>query len=179
MAKVAPTPAMSIATVFQHRRLFNLFLGLSCLFGATPAIAQTANFGSLSLTPGFELDESSLNGYTGGSYSFSALTNRDQQGNSCLGYGDSQPDYIFTLEQDFTALQLVVDSGGADTTLVIQGPEGFWCGNDIDDFNPDANVLSEDLKAGTYSVWVGTMTPGDRQNYTLTISEEQSEVENE
>lgn len=156
----------------SHRWLLKLALAVSCVLGTTPALAETANFGSRSLTPGFSLEDGNVTGYTGGSYSFSALANRDIQGNSCLGYGDSQPDYILTLEKDFTALQLMVDSGGADTTLIIEGPEGFWCGNDIDDFNPDARIVGEDVKAGSYSVWVGTMTPGDRQNYTLTISEE-------
>ena len=163
-----------MATPSTNRWLLKLALALGLIFSASPAMAETANFGSRSLTPGFGLEDGNVTGYTGGSYSFSALANRDELGNSCLGYGDSQPDYILTLEQDFAALELIVDSGGADTTLVIEGPEGFWCGNDIDDYNPDAHIIGEDVKAGSYSVWVGTMTPGDRQNYTLTISEEVS-----
>ncbi len=166
-----------MAIFSKNHCLLKLALALGCILSATPAMAETANFGSRSLTPGFGLEDSNVTGYTGGSYSFSALANRDQQGNSCLGYGDSQPDYILTLEKDFTALQLIVDSGGADTTLVIEGPEGFWCGNDIDDYNPDARIIGENVKAGSYSVWVGTMNPGDRQNYTLTISEEVSSDE--
>lgn len=161
-----------MAKLFKNYRFLKLAIALGCVLSATPALAETANFGSRSLAPGFSLEDGSVTGFTGGSYSFSALANRDEQGNSCLGYGDSQPDYILTLEQDFAALQLVVDSGGADTTLVIEGPEGFWCGNDIDDFNPDAQIIGENVKAGSYSVWVGTMNAGDRQNYTLTISED-------
>ena len=163
-----------MANSYSNYWLLKLALALGCILSAAPAMAETANFGSRSLTPGFSLEDGNVTGYTGGSYSFSALANRDELGNSCLGYGDSQPDYILTLEQDFTALQLMVDSGGADTTLVIEGPDGFWCGNDIDDYNPDARIIGENVKAGSYSVWVGTMAPGDRQNYTLTISEDVS-----
>ncbi len=148
-------------------------LGLACLLNINGAIAeQTTNFGSRSLTPGFGVEDGSVTGFTGGTYSFSALSNRDGDGNSCLGYGDSQPDYLLTLEQEFEELQLLVDSGGADTTLVVEGPNNsFWCGNDIDELNLDAQIIGEGFKAGSYSVWVGTMTAGDRQNYTLTISE--------
>ena len=142
------------------------------LSGSTSAMADTANFGRRSLAPGFGVDDGNVAGYTGGSYSFSAIANRDSNGNSCLGYGDPQPDYILTLEKDFAALELIVDSGGADTTLVVEGPGALWCGNDIDDFNLDARVLGKLVNAGSYRIWVGTMTPGDRQNYTLTISEE-------
>jgi len=160
-----------MATFSPTALALQLSLALGYMLCATSAMAETANFGSRSLAPGFTTQDGMITGYTGGSYSFSALANRDELGNSCLGYGDSHPDYKLTLEKDFTSLLLVVDSGGADTTLVVEGPDGFWCGNDIDELNADASIIGEDVKAGSYSVWVGTMSPGDRQNYTLTISE--------
>ncbi len=146
---------------------FSVFLAL----GGTRAIAQEANFETRSLSPGFSPETGSVSGYTGGSYSLSALSNRDREGNACLGYGDSRPDHILVLEAPFQTLTLQVDSGGKDTTLMVQGPDGFLCGDDTDSVNLDAQLVAKDWKPSRYKVWVGTMEPGNRGAYRLTISE--------
>lgn len=165
---------LKFKTTITHTLGHSLSLGFSLglLAIAPPATAEETNFGSRSLAPGFAAEAASLSGFTGGSYSFSALSNRDRDGNACLGYGDARPDYILTLEQDFSRLSFSVDSGGADTTLLIRGPGGVWCGNDISKLDLDAQIQGQDLKAGSYSVWVGTMVAGDRQSYRLTLSED-------
>lgn len=148
-----------------------LGLGWGLLCWASPSRAEDANFGSRTLAPGFSAEQAMVNGFTGGSYSLSALSNRDRQGNRCLGYGDSHPDHILTLETRFEQLTLTVDSGGSDTTLIIEGPMGFLCGNDIDELNLDAQVSAVDWEPGDYRIWVGTMASGDRQNYRLSLEE--------
>lgn len=158
----------------RSRPRLGLSVGLLCwamLAWTMPAEAKEANFNKQTLTPGFGAESATTTGHTGGSYSLSALSNRDLLGNSCLGYGDSQPDHVVVLTSLFPQLTVQVDSAGGDTTLVIEGPDGFLCGNDIDELNADALVSGESWQPGTYRIWVGTMTPSDRRNYRLSWNE--------
>ncbi len=167
-----------VNSVFIRRFLAHRFaiagaVSLGCVLAGLPAIAETANFARRELSPGFSPEDGAVSGHTGGSYSLAVISNRDRNNNACLGYGDSRPDHILVLESDFEVLTLQVDSGGRDTTLMIEGPEGFLCGEDVDTANLDDQISSKPFKAGSYSVWIGTMEPGDRQNYRLLVTESQ------
>lgn len=144
------------------------FTSALCLM-ATAVAGQGANFGSLTLGAG--RTSGVLSGTTGGGVSLPAIvSNSDRHNNKCLGFGDNQPDHLLVLEQNFPNLRLRVNSGGADTTLVVQGPEGVVrCGDDTSASNKDASLNDTDWKAGTYRIWVGTGTPGLRRDYTLNI----------
>ena len=143
----------------------------SSVVSATVALAQTANF------DGFTLDgtkkTASVGGSTGGSVSIPAIIgSSDRSGNKCLGFGDSKPDHLMTLTQGVTKLTLKVNSGGRDTTIVIQGPEGeLRCGDDTGS-KKDASFSGNNWSAGTYKIWVGSMAPGDRGNYRLSAQAE-------
>lgn len=54
-------------------------LALGAAIVAQPVIAQTANFGTLKLSAGFNPAQGVVEGYTGGSYSLSAISNRDRE----------------------------------------------------------------------------------------------------
>ena len=156
------------------RALTLAFVGAAA-FISLPAetLAQgEANFEERSLQPGFSDEQGMLNGRTGGSYSLAAISNRDVEGVACLGYGDSRPDHILTLQADFTQLAFQIESRGQDTALLIQGPGGVRCGEDASSTNLDDRIELKDLKRGQYSIWVGTMMPGNRQGYRLMVSEE-------
>jgi hypothetical protein len=137
----------------------------------TPVIAQTSNFGTISLSPGTEPATKAVEGYTGGSYPLSAISNRDQDKKACIGFGDPNPDHILILEKDFANLKILVNSGG-DTTLLIKGPEEttIRCGDDTGK-NKDASIVGSNWKHGTYKIWVGTFDPGVKRNYTLTVQQ--------
>ena len=139
---------------------------------ATPLVAATANFSTLTLKPGFESEQGITNGHTGGSYSLSAMSNRDKDKKVCIGFGDPNPDHILVLEQDFDNLKILVNSGGQDTTVFVKGPDDqtIRCGDDTGR-SKDASVSDKQWKKGTYQLWVGTFNPGDRYNYTLTVEE--------
>lgn len=146
-----------------------LIAGLAIL-GSTPVLAQTANFGNLTLALDFPPESGIVAGSTGGSYSLPSLVNRDRNNNLCLGYGDETPDHKLVLEQDFPQLNIKVDSGGNDTTLVIKGPDGLaLCGDDTGSNNKDASIEAANLKAGEYSIWVGAINPNQNWNYTLSV----------
>ncbi|MBD2580439.1 hypothetical protein [Oscillatoria sp. FACHB-1406] len=136
-----------------------------------PVAVLAANFDSLTIKTGFR--QSTVNGFTGGSYSFSEqFSSRDRNGKQCLGFGDTNPDHILTLQNDFPKLNLQVSSGGNDTTLVMQGPndETLRCGDDSDR-SRDASIKDVNVPAGTYKIWVGSVQPGQRWNYRLSVSE--------
>ena len=137
------------------------------VLGALPVLAQS-NFGELTLSANKQ--SGTLTGSTGGSTSLPAIvSNRDRNNHKCLGFGDPTPDHILVLQQSVPNLKLRVNSGGSDTTLVVQGAQGeVRCGDDAKG-GKDASLADTDWQAGTYKVWVGTATPGVRRDYTLYI----------
>jgi hypothetical protein len=147
-----------------------VLLSSGVMLAALPVLSgEKSNFGTLTL--GADKPSGSISGSTGGSTSLPAIvSNSDRNGNKCLGFGDPTPDHILILQQDFPSLKLRVNTGGTDTTLVIQGPDGVVrCGDDISTSNKDALVNDTDWRAGLYKVWVGTSTPGVRREYTLNV----------
>ncbi len=149
---------------------------IGCLLGLTtatvaPALAESANFDTLNLSPGFSRADGTVRGFTGGSYSLSSIANRDRDGTRCLGFGDTQPDHIMVLQKDFSQLQLKVDTQGKDTTLVVKGPNNTTlCGDDTGS-SKDASINASKWPAGTYEVWVGTFDANARWKYTLTVQQ--------
>ncbi|MEH1938262.1 MAG: hypothetical protein V7L14_32060 [Nostoc sp.] len=140
---------------------------------ATPAIAQTANFGTFNLSTNFDPVKGRVQGFTGGSYSLSAISNRDRDQKACIGFADPNPDHIMVLEKDFSQLTIQVDSNNNDTTLLIEGPDQttIRCGDDTGK-SKDASVSDRNWKSGTYRIWVGTFNPGVKRDYTLTVEQQ-------
>ena len=136
-----------------------------------PVLAETANFGTLTLSRGFGYPTAVLRGSTGGSYSLSAITNTDRHKNKCLGFATPTPDHIILLQQNFSKLTIQINSGGTDTTLLVQGPgNGVRCGDDAGQ-NKDAGIVDSDWQAGSYKIWVGTVEPGVKSNYTISVQD--------
>ncbi|WP_375503310.1 hypothetical protein [uncultured Nostoc sp.] len=140
---------------------------------ATPVIAQTANFGTFTLSTNFDPAQGIVQGFTGGSYSLSAISNRDRDQKACIGFADPNPDHIMVLEKDFPQMTIQVDSNGNDTTLLIQGPDQttIRCGDDTGK-SKDASVSDRNWKSGTYRIWVGTFNPGVKRDYTLKVEQQ-------
>ncbi|TAE60740.1 MAG: hypothetical protein EAZ76_01635 [Nostocales cyanobacterium] len=152
---------------------YGLLLAAIASMITTPVAAQKANFGTLTLTPGFKPETATATGYTGGTYSLSAISNRDKNKKVCIGFGDPNPDHIMILEQDFNKLTVAINSGNKDTTLFIQGPDDqiIRCGDDTGR-SKDASVSDRQWKKGKYKIWIGTFNPRDKFNYTLKIAED-------
>jgi hypothetical protein len=152
-------------------RFSKLLVAISAIIG-TPVVAQTANFGTLKLSPGFTAEQGRAAGYTGGSYSLSAMSNRDKDKKVCIGFGDPNPDHILVLEKDFDKLTILIDSGGKDTTLFIKASDdaAVRCGDDTGS-SKDGSVSDRHWKKGIYQLWVGTFNPGVKANYSLKVEE--------
>jgi hypothetical protein len=141
-------------------------IGLSMLT-AIPAVAQSDNLRSLTLDN--QTTSGMMMGSTGGRTSLPAVvSNSDRQNQRCLGFGDPSADHTLVLKRPFSSLSLRVDSGGADTTLLISGPGGVRCA-DSGEADGDVRLQQEGWEAGTYQIWVGTVTPNVGRDYRLTV----------
>lgn len=156
-------------TKLQQVALLTLPFSLTLLL---PATAEDAIFGQISLSPGFTAPTGIITGYTSGSTSLPAVVaNNDYKGNKCLGFADKAPDYKMVLQQDFSKLQVTINSGGKDTTLAIMGPDRkIRCGDDTGS-SKDASIVDTNWKAGDYNIWVGSIEPGNQWNYKLTVQQ--------
>ncbi|NJL21559.1 MAG: hypothetical protein HC895_13270 [Leptolyngbyaceae cyanobacterium SM1_3_5] len=148
--------------------MLSLCSGVAIGLGA-PVWAQSANFGTIDVAPGFGSER--VQGFTQGSVSLASLANRDRAGNLCVGFADSTPDHVLVLQRDLPRLSLQVNSE-SDTTLLVLGPgNSVRCGDDISRTNLNAAVQDTDLRAGEYRIWVGSFEADTRIDYTLSIEE--------
>ncbi len=130
---------------------------------ANTAPGAGPNYGTVTLNPGFMPDPSTANGVSGGTVSASSLNP------SCRGYISAVPDHIFMAGGQFGNLRVMVNGGTADTTLVIQGPDGVYrCNDDAEGRNP---LWGGAFPPGSYKVWVGSYRQGENAPYTLGFSE--------
>lgn len=139
---------------------------------ALPIVLATAAQASDEMRLALGFSSTQASGETVGSYGLANIANRDTNGEFCLGYADRAPDHVLTLEEDFTDLTIAVNSGGADTTLLIQGPNNstIRCNDSASRQNRDAKI-QDTFSQGTYKLWIGSFEPEGRHRYTLRISE--------
>jgi len=144
--------------------------GLLGFVALAPVMAQGANFEALVLSQ--NSSTASASGFTAGFFAISNIAPRDRHGHVCIGFADTNPDHMLTLEQDFSTLTVQVNSGGNDTTLLIQGPNDntIRCGEDTSRANPDARLADDNWVAGTYRIWVGAHHQGQRYNYSINVA---------
>lgn len=134
------------------------------------ALAQAASHAPMTLSS--SQPSSTVNGVTSGIFSLSNLAMRDHRGVICAGFADTPPNHVLTLQDPMAQLTLQVNSGGNDTTLLLQGPDDslVHCGEDISRRNADAQIQAQNLPAGTYRLWVGSHNQGQRITYSLTAN---------
>lgn len=152
-------------------------------FWGGEAIAQTAApnpvvyssgvtiFENITLTPNFTPDPAEVRGISGGSLPASQVANLIQSSTGlCNGFVDEEPDHVMVLTQSFTYLSLTVQSL-ENTTLVIRDANGnSWCNDNYLTYNP--GIIGE-WSAGTYQIWVGSISPRQYAPYILNFTETQ------
>ena len=138
---------------------------------AAPAAAQDysqePSYGSVTLYSGFTPDPYRVNLQSGGSIDAGNL------GSPCTGFIANAPDFRLNYESGSLPLYITVASG-ADTTLVINAPDGSWYCND-DTNGVDPLVTFTQPQSGQYDIWVGTYGGSDLNSAELRISELYSE----
>lgn len=137
-----------------------------------PAAAQNINadptYETVRLNSGFTPDPYTVSLQSGGSIEAS------QAASSCRGYVANAPDV--RLHYSSGSLPLIISvAASADTTLVINAPDGRWyCDDDSGDgYNPSVRFNSPG--SGRYEIWVGTYGGANLEPATLNISELYSE----
>ncbi|MBN1946368.1 MAG: hypothetical protein JW797_11880 [Bradymonadales bacterium] len=128
-------------------------------------MSMTPYYGTVNLSAGFMPDPQTLSGNSGGP--LSARDIADTAWGSCRGYVSDQPDHILNVGSNMNYLRIDVQSQG-DTTLVIQGPDGWRCNDDTVGLNPRIDGA---WMAGTYRIWVGSYASGTQTPYTITFTE--------
>lgn len=123
------------------------------------------NYGTVSLATGFQPDPHVVGLQAGGNINAQTLSA------SCAGMITSAPDVRLNFAGGSLPLIISVDSS-ADTTLVVNGPDGSWYCNDdggVNGLNP--SVRFNNPQSGRYEIWVGTYQAGSTQPAMLSISE--------
>jgi hypothetical protein len=145
-----------------------LLIAAAGLALAGPVAAQDynaePNFGTITLAPGFQPDPHLVSLRAGGSMSASNISS------DCAGYITNAPDFRFQWDGNGSLNIKISVLAKADTTLVVNGPNGEWyCDDDSgEDNNPLVNLGSI---SGRYEIWVGTYSSGESQPAVLSISE--------
>ena len=153
-------------------RCFSFAAALCALVtgSVTPALAQdynaNTNYGDLQLQAGFTPDPALITLQAGGS--LDAADRFD----TCKGFIAQAADVRLMWSgssKGGSPIKISVVSN-ADTTLVINGPDGRWyCDDDSgEDSNPSLTLTPQN---GRYEIWVGTYTSGETKNSVLSISE--------
>ena len=119
-------------------------------------------YGAISLNSGFTPDPYVVNVQAGGSIAASGI--------GCSGYIANAPD--FRLNYSAGSLPLIISvNASADTTLVINTPNGGWSCNDDGGNGVNPSIRFNNPQSGQYDIWVGTYSSGATQPSQLHISE--------
>lgn len=142
-------------------------LALAGSLFALPALAQDFNqrptFGTMDLTTNFQPDPRSIDVTAGGNI------NSERLGNGCTGSIANAPDVRLNFTAGRFPLYISVTSQ-ADTTLVVNLPDGSWvCNDDLTDLNP--GIVLDRPASGQYDIWIGVFGGGTGIPAKLSISE--------
>lgn len=152
-------------------RFANCLIVAASFAAAAPAAAAAQdfnadpNFGALNLRTGFTPDPRVVSIRSGGEINAQTVSS------ACAGFISSAPD----VRLNFTAgsLPLILSvAASADTTLVVNGPDGRWyCDDDggVNGSNPMVRFNAP--QSGRYEIWIGTYGNASLQPGQLNISE--------
>lgn len=142
-------------------------LGLAMAAGA-PAAAQSinsaSNYGDVRLSAGFTPDPHLISLRAGGSIDASTRFG------SCRGFITDAPDVRLWWDGGGSLNLRLSAVSNADTTLVVNGPNGEWyCDDDSGDGSNPLVTLKP--ASGRYEIWIGTYSSGNARPAVLSISE--------
>ncbi len=125
-------------------------------------------YGTVQLSTGFTPDPYMVSVYAGGTADAGALG----LGAECVGFiQPEQPDFRLYYAAGNGFMLGIGAVSEADTTLVINAPDGRWYCNDDYDGSLNPFVFFSTSMSGQYDIWVGSFSRGDAQPATLAITE--------
>ncbi|MBV6658690.1 MAG: serine protease [Devosiaceae bacterium] len=121
-----------------------------------PDFSLPATFADTDLIAGFQPDPQRIDLQAGGNLRASDALS------GCAGFVADAPDVRITYEAgDIGMLRFAVE-GDADTTLLINQPDGSWhCNDDRADGDLNPELVFEGPLGGQYDIWVGTFESPD------------------
>ncbi|WP_114953400.1 peptidase S1 [Sphingosinicella terrae] len=152
---------------------FSKFLaGAVCALAVLPAAAQdfnaAPNYGTLNLEAGFANDPRVIAVRSGGELNAANLSS------SCAGFISNAPDVRLNYTAGSLPLIISVDAS-ADTTLVVNGPDGSWyCDDDGGERGLNPSLRFNSPQSGRYEIWIGTYGSASLEPGQLHISELES-----
>ena len=141
-------------------------LALTAIAGVAAAqdYSLPAVSGGVTLNAGFDPDPYRVSVTPGGSIEAQSAVS-----SSCRGYISNAPDFELTYNAGTWPLIIKVEAS-ADTTLVINGPNGEWYCDDDSGEGTNPLVRFGNPQSGTYDIWIGTYR-GGLSSGTLLITE--------
>lgn len=109
------------------------------------------------LTAPFRPDPFGITVQAGGNENISDANVFDLTGGTCTGFVNAQqPDIAITYNSRGTPLLMSVNSE-ADTTLIVNMPDGTWrCNDDANTSTLNPRLYFPEGQSGRYNIWVGT-----------------------
>lgn len=147
----APRHRAALPATFTARTVLAALALISLPAGAQN-VGGTPLFGSDTLTAGFTPDPHVIAVTAGGA------ERADDNGAGCTGYiAASQPDYRVNYASGNYPLGVFVRSA-ADTTLIVNAPDGSWhCNDDFSQLDASSpGIVFATPLSGQYDIWVGT-----------------------
>jgi hypothetical protein len=153
------------------RRIFLLAAAAASLSTAAwvqPDFSRNPSFGTINLAAGFADDPRVVAVTAGGRLDAATL------GPNCVGSVANSPDV--RLNYTSGSLPLIISvASDADTTLVVNGPDGQWyCDDDSGEGN-NPSVRFATPGSGQYDIYIGHYQQGSRIPARLYISEVSSQ----
>ncbi len=137
---------------------------------ASPVAAQDMSaeptYETVRLSAGFTPDPYTVELSSGGSIDAETLSSQ------CRGFIANAPDVRLHYESGSGVLPLIIKvESDADTTLVVNAPNGSWYCDDDTGGGLNPLMRFEDPDGGRYEIWVGTYSDSTLQDATLSFSE--------
>ena len=146
----------------------SICLAAALTLAAAPALAQDVSasptFGNVRLSSGFPNDPHTTTVIAGGSVNAANLPG------ACVGQIGEAPDVRLTYSGGSIPL-FIRTVAAADTTLVINGPDGRWYCDDDGFGDLDAQYRFNRPQSGTYDIWVGVLGRANEADATLVVTE--------
>jgi hypothetical protein len=152
--------------------LLSVLMVLTAAYPTGSVFAQDTsadpNYGTLSLSAGFQPDPRVVSLTAGGGISASSASS------GCPGYIANAPDVRLYYTSGAFPLKILVDSA-ADTTLVVNAPNGRWYCDDDSGNGSNPLLAFSSPQSGRYEIWVGTYSNSGYASADLYISERSSQ----
>ncbi|MGE0179112.1 MAG: hypothetical protein AB7O91_04760 [Sphingomonas sp.] len=137
------------------RSKIGIALALAAATVVVPASAQNynlrPNYGTVNLRTGYARDPHVVRVRSGGNIDASRISSR------CRGFISNAPDVRLNFVAGSSLPLIISAASRADTTLVINGPDGRWyCDDDGGRFGMNPSVRFNNVRSGRYEIWVGT-----------------------